>query len=463
MSEKEEGLIKILIVDDDDDYRETYQMLLTRQGYEIAAVDSAAAGLSLLEKEYFPLVITDVRMPGMNGLEFLERLKELYPGMVEVIMVTGYGSVETAVSAMKKGAFSYFIKSHDPAELMTEIQKAEKMIRLSVENRRQANSRQEDVLLNSKSPVMRELWRTVEQVAPSRASILILGESGTGKEVVAQRIHQLGGGEACPFLALNCQQYSEGLMESELFGHEKGAFTGAQALRVGKLEESSGGTVFLDEIGDMDLGTQVKLLRVLETRQIERIGSNRQIHVDFRLISATNQDIRGLVASGRFREDFLYRINTIQLRIPPLRERVEDLEELLSFFIRKFCRETGKRIDRIEENTRSFLMHYHYPGNVRELKNIVERLVILSSGNALRMRSDDQDQGAALRTPKETGGAHQELPPFKEARQEFEKQYIREALDWSHGNITRAARQMGLSRRQLFNKITEYQIQTETE
>lgn len=463
MSEKEEGLIKILIVDDDDDYRETYQMLLTRQGYEIAAVDSAAAGLSLLEKEYFPLVITDVRMPGMNGLEFLERLKELYPGMVEVIMVTGYGSVETAVSAMKKGAFSYFIKSHDPAELMTEIQKAEKMIRLSVENRRQANSRQEDVLLNSKSPVMRELWRTVEQVAPSRASILILGESGTGKEVVAQRIHQLGGGEARPFLALNCQQYSEGLMESELFGHEKGAFTGAQALRVGKLEESSGGTVFLDEIGDMDLGTQVKLLRVLETRQIERIGSNRQIHVDFRLISATNQDIRGLVASGRFREDFLYRINTIQLRIPPLRERVEDLEELLSFFIRKFCRETGKRIDRIEENTRSFLMHYHYPGNVRELKNIVERLVILSSGNALRMRSDDQDQGAALRTPKETGGAHQELPPFKEARQEFEKQYIREALDWSHGNITRAARQMGLSRRQLFNKITEYQIQTETE
>lgn len=463
MSEKEEGLIKILIVDDDDDYRETYQMLLTRQGYEIAAVDSAAAGLSLLEKEYFPLVITDVRMPGMNGLEFLERLKELYPGMVEVIMVTGYGSVETAVSAMKKGAFSYFIKSHDPAELMTEIQKAEKMIRLSVENRRQANSRQEDVLLNSKSPVMRELWRTVEQVAPSRASILILGESGTGKEVVAQRIHQLGGGEARPFLALNCQQYSEGLMESELFGHEKGAFTGAQALRVGKLEESSGGTVFLDEIGDMDLGIQVKLLRVLETRQIERIGSNRLIHVDFRLISATNQDIRGLVASGRFREDFLYRINTIQLRIPPLRERVEDLEELLSFFIRKFCRETGKRIDRIEENTRSFLMHYHYPGNVRELKNIVERLVILSSGNALRMRSDDQDQGAALRTPKETGGAHQELPPFKEARQEFEKQYIREALDWSHGNITRAARQMGLSRRQLFNKITEYQIQTETE
>ncbi|WP_245157173.1 sigma-54-dependent transcriptional regulator [Anaerovorax sp. IOR16] len=449
---------KILIVDDDADYRETYRMLLCSKGYEIVTAGSAKEALDILEDEYFPLVITDILMPGIDGIEFLKQIKSIYNNSIEVIMVTGYGSIETAVQTMKMGAFGYFIKSHDPEEMVLEIKKAEKMMELANIKNQNEMQNSNDVLFGSKNKEMRELWELVQQVAASKASILIMGESGVGKEIVAQRLHQISGRGKRPFIPLNCQHYPENLIESELFGHEKGAFTGALTKRVGKLEETNGGTIFLDEIGDMDLGTQVKLLRVLETKQIERIGSNKLINVDFRLISATNKNVYEKVKEGTFREDFLYRINTIEIHIPPLRKRREDLEDFISFFLQRFSKETGKSILEIEPQTKEFLLNYDYPGNVRELKNIIERLVILSNDGVLRMNQtepmeffEEIDNSAVVK---------EELLSYKEAKQEFEKRYIKEALLACGNNITKTAERMGMSRRQLFNKIVEYKIDT---
>ncbi len=452
-----ENNFKILIVDDDADYRETYQMLLCSKGYEIVTAASAKEALAILEEEYFPLVITDILMPGIDGIEFLRQIKSIYNNAIEVIMVTGYGSIETAVQTMKMGAFGYFIKSHDPEEMVMEIQKVEKLAELT--NLKSSNEMQieKDALFGSKNKEMQELWDLIQQVAASKASILIMGESGVGKEIVAKRLHQISGRGKRPFIPLNCQHYPQNLIESELFGHEKGAFTGALTKRVGKLEETSGGTIFLDEIGDMDLGTQVKLLRVLETRQIERIGSNRLINVDFRLVSATNKNVYEKVKQGSFREDFLYRINTIEIYIPPLRKRREDLEDFILFFIHRFSRETGKVILEVEAKTKEFLLNYDYPGNVRELKNIVERLVILSNDGTLKM-----NQSVQIETfEKNTSSLEQEgLLSYKAAKQEFEKKYIKEALSACGNNITKTAEKMGMSRRQLFNKIAEYKIDT---
>lgn len=458
-------LFKILIVDDEPDYRETFRMLLEQRGYVIATAASAEEALVVLEREYFPLVITDFMMEGLDGVEFLKQVKDVYKQSVEVIMVTGHGSIETAVQTMKMGAFGYFIKSHDPEELIMEIQKVETLVTLKMVQSMNEAQKREEFLLSSKNEEMRRIWDMVGAVADSNANILLTGESGVGKEIVAKRIHQLSGRAEKAFVPINCQHYPEKLIESELFGHEKGAFTGAFARRLGKLEETAGGTIFLDEIGEMDQGTQVKLLRALETRQIERIGSNRLIDVDFRLVSATNRDVDKAVRQGSFREDFFYRINTIEIKIPPLRRRKEDLDELILCFVHRFEKETGKTIGEVEPGTLEFLKSYDYPGNVRELKNMIERMVILSSHGVLRWNGyGNEIQTASGRSavgePKKRD-SDGEWKPYKEAKQEFEKAYITGVLSDCGNNITRAAEKMGLSRRQLFNKITEYQLDTE--
>lgn len=474
-----EKLFKILIVDDEPDYRETYRMLLSRKGYTIETAGSAEEALRILEREYFPLIITDIMMEGLNGVDFLKRVKDSYRQAVEVIVVTGYGSIETAVRTMKMGAFGYFIKSHDPEELMLEIKKAETLVNLRNSQKLNDDRKTEEYLLASRNPEMNRIWETIAVVADSNANILITGESGVGKEIAAKRIHQLSPRKDKAFVPINCQHYPEKLIESELFGHEKGAFTGALSRRLGKLEETAGGTVFLDEIGEMDTGTQVKLLRALETKQIERIGSNRLIDVDFRLVSATNQDIYQAVKQGQFREDFLYRINTIEIRIPPLRNRREDLEELIPFFIGRFEKETGKVIREVDSATLKYLKGYEYPGNVRELKNMIERMVILSKDGVLRWPEEPEtvrgriwesapggdSQGIGSGRPpgqdpsRDPGTVSGEWKPYKEAKREFEKNYIRGVLAGCDYNITRAAEKMGLSRRQLFNKITEYGLE----
>ncbi|WP_312651698.1 sigma-54-dependent transcriptional regulator [Aminipila sp.] len=451
------NLFKILIVDDEEDYRETSKMLLEEFGYRVETAASGAEALKIMEIEYYPLIITDIRMGGLNGIEFLQKVKSIYNQNVEVIMVTGYGSVETAVQTMKMGAFGYFIKSHNPEELILEIEKAKDVIDLKRLNNLHKESREQNYLVNSKNIKMQKVWNLVEKVAESNANILITGESGVGKEIIANKIHTASSRRNKPFVPINCQHYPDKLIESELFGHEKGAFTGAVARRLGKLEETNGGTIFLDEIGEMDLGTQVKLLRVLENHVIERIGSNRLITVDFRLVSATNRDIYAAVEEGLFRKDFLYRINTIEIDVPPLRERPEDIEDLIDFFIAKFAKQTGKKIIGIEPESKAILMKYKYPGNVRELKNIIERMIILSNEGILTLDNKKAYGINTIQYAQEVSHAVTSLS-YKEAKQEFEKQYITGMIAACDGNITHAAERMGMSRRQLFNKIAEYGI-----
>lgn len=446
------GLFKILIVDDDEDYRETYKMLLSKKGYSIETSSSAEQAFEILEKEYYPLIISDIMMPGISGINFLKEVKQLYDKNIEVIMVTGYGSIETAVQAMKIGAFGYFIKSHNPEELILEIEKVRKIFSLQNANKINKNKEKIKHLYTSKNKTMQNVFGLVDRVANSNANILITGESGVGKEIIAQLIHEKSNRLNMPFIPINCQYYSHSLIESELFGHEKGSFTGATSKRIGRLEESNGGTIFLDEIGDMELSTQIKLLRVLETKKIERIGSNKIVDVDFRLVSATNKNLSNAVVDGTFREDLLYRTNTIEIRVPPLRQRREDLEDLIYFFINMFNREMSRGIKTIEDETKSYLLSYSYPGNIRELKNMIERMVVLSNDGVLRRKIDNE------KSETDNINSKEEIITYKEARKEFEIKYILNALKVCNNNITHAANLMGMSRRQLFNKISEYKL-----
>lgn len=446
------GLFKILIVDDDGDYRGTYKMLLSKKGYNIETSSSAKQALEILDKEYYPLIISDIMMPGINGIDFLKEIKKLYDKSIEVIMVTGYGSIETAVQAMKIGAFGYFIKSHNPEELIIEIEKVRKIFSLQNTNKINKYNEKSKHLYTSKNRIMQNVFELVDRVANSNANILITGESGVGKEIIAQLIHEKSNRFNMPFIPVNCQYYSHNLIESELFGHEKGSFTGATSKRIGRLEESSGGTIFLDEIGDMELSTQIKLLRVLETKKIERIGSNKIIDVDFRLVSATNKNLNNAVCDGTFREDLLYRINTIEIKVPSLRQRKEDLEELIYFFINMFNKEMSRGIKTIEDETKTYLLNYNYPGNIRELKNMIERMVVLSNDGVLRRKIDNEKNTLDNTIIKE------EIVTYKEARKDFEIKYINNVLKICNNNITHAADLMGISRRQLFNKISEYKL-----
>ncbi|WP_313343363.1 sigma-54 dependent transcriptional regulator [Sedimentibacter sp.] len=448
------GLFKILIVDDDDDYRETYKMLLKKKGYSIDAAASAEEAYEMLNKDYYSLIISDIMMPGKSGVEFLKDVKEKYSKNIELIMVTGYGSVETAVQSMKIGAFGYFIKSHNPEELIIEIEKVKKIFSLNNVNELNKNNMKSKFLYTSKNKEMRNVYDLVIRVAESNSNVLITGESGAGKEIIANMIHDKSDRANMPFIPINCQYYSSNLIESELFGHEKGAFTGAEHRRIGHLEEANGGTIFLDEIGDMEEPIQIKLLRVLETKQIERMGSNKLINVNFRLISATNKDLKRAVSEEKFREDLYFRINTIEIKIPPLRNRKEDLEDMINFFINRFNKEMGKKIIGIDENTRNQLLNYDYPGNIRELKNIIERLVVLSDGEIIR--------GEIYNSERDTGRSNKyndlDITSYKEAKRNFEINYIIGVLKECNNNITHAAKLMDISRRQLFNKIIEYNL-----
>lgn len=451
-----ERMFSILIVDDEPDYRETLSLLFETLGYRTAQAGSAEEALTLLEQRFFPLVVTDMMMEGMSGIDLLKIVKANYSDEIEVIMVTGYGSIETAVETMKIGAFGYFIKSHDPAELRQEIEKAVEC--LEARKRKLIDSSQDSFVIGSRNPQMARIWALINKVADSNANVLITGESGTGKEIVAKRLHDLSSRRDRPFVPINCQSMPPGLIESELFGYEKGAFTGAGDRHIGKLEQGSGGTVFLDEIGDMSMDIQVKLLRTLENHQIERIGSTQSVDVNFRVVSATNKDIRKEVEEGNFREDLMYRINTFEIHIPPLRDRREDIPDFVEYFIRKYAAETGKYIRGMSDDTKNYLMNYSYPGNIRELKNIVERLVILASKDGILSLEDGRPESGEEGTE---GGRVSHIEPYKEAKRDFEIRYIRDVLKREGGNITWAAEAMGLSRRQLFNKIKELNIRVD--
>lgn len=446
-------IFKILVVDDEKDARESMEILLNRAGYMVKTAATVEAALRMLESEYYHLVVTDIMMPGINGIGFLKKIKEIYKETIEVIMVTGYGSIETAVQTIKMGAFEYFIKGHSPEELLLNIEKVREIIDLKALHHQKNSGDESRYLLSSKSKKMQAVWDMVDEISDTNANVLITGETGVGKEIVANSIHQNSRRSAKLFVPINCQNYPDELIKAELFGYEKGAFTGAHQKRIGKIELSNGGTIFLDEIGETSITTQVLLLRALESKQIERLGSNTLIDVDFRLVSATNRDLYKAVKEGTFRDDFLYRINTIEIRIPPLRERREDIPDLIHFFINKYEKETGKKIIEIEKETENFLLEYPYYGNIRELKNLIERMVILSKNGVLLTSEINSSQSHSTHVKEQ-------VVPYREAKQHFERRYIEEVLEACDLNISRAANKMGISRRQLFNKIKDYQIIT---
>lgn len=443
--------VNILIVDDEADYRDTLSIFFEALGYSTEKVKSAEDALKLLDRKFFPIIVTDMMMDGMSGIDLLKIVKKEYADEIEVIMVTGYGSIETAVETIKTGAFGYFIKSHNPKELQEEVERAAKS--MEIRKWKSIEASKMNFVVSSKNPKMAKIWALVEKLADSDANVLITGESGTGKEIMANRIHELSGRKNEAFVPINCQSIPASLIESELFGHEKGAFTGANESHKGKLEKGNMGTVFLDEIGDMSTDMQGKLLRVLENHQIERVGSNVSIDVNFRVISATNKPLSDMVKEGSFRGDLMYRINTFEIDIPPLRERREDIPTFVNYFTRRYVAKTGKCICGISEDTWQFLLNYNYPGNVRELKNMIERMVILAPKDGI-LHMDDKKGVGYLNEIEDMGV----VEPYRDAKRKWEREYIISILDKENGNITKAADIMELSRRQLFNKMKELNI-----
>ena len=448
--------LKILVVDDEVEYQNVYKMILEDEGYLVETASSGREVLEILREEEFNLVLADLIMDGMNGIELLKEIKKDYEE-TEVIIVTGYGSIESAVEAIKQGAFSYFIKDHEPEELILEIGKVKNIFQLKLENKNlKKEIKAENYLITTQNERFKEIMNIAEKAAKSTASIFIEGESGVGKEIMARYIHNTSNRTGM-FIPVNCQALSDNLLESELFGHEKGSFTGAFEQRIGRFEEANGGTLFLDEIAEIPISVQTKLLRALDTKTIERIGSNKQIKINLRFITATNKDIQSAIAEGEFREDLYFRINTIPLRIPPLRERREDLPMFIDFFLNKYEGELKKKIIKVEDEVMDFLLTYDYPGNIRELKNIVERLVVLSEEGIIKSKYLPKHR-EEIETDNIECMSLDEMPSLKNYRNCLEKKYIEKILIKSKRNMDLAAETLGISKRQLYNKISELTI-----
>lgn len=447
---------RILVVDDEVNIREALAALLESDGYEVAAASSGQKAMEALRQEEFDVVISDLRMEGPSGIDLLRWLRETAPE-TEVIILTAYGTVEGAVEAMKLGAYDYIAKPVDRKRLSLLIEKALEKRRLSAENRnlrRRLSIKEEFSNIIGTSPAIREVFKTISEVAPTNATVLITGESGTGKELVARAIHQRSPRRSQPFVTLNCGALPDTLMESELFGYEKGAFTGALTAKIGRIEAASRGTLFLDEVGDMSLKTQVDLLRVFQDKELRRLGGTSAISVDVRFIAATNRDLKEEIAAKRFREDLYYRLNVVPISMPPLRERKEDIPLLLESFLQEFCSIHRKPQKRLSEGTLELLVRYSWPGNIRELRNLVERLVLLSRKDII----EPNDLPAGIRGENE----QPEITiPLIQPLREVEKTVIRNVLARVTRNRTAAARILGISLRALHYKIKRFGLQEE--
>jgi two-component system NtrC family response regulator/two-component system response regulator HydG len=451
---------RIVVIDDEVNAAAALETLLREDGYEVERAHDARAGLSLLERTEADIVLTDLRMPGMDGLQLLGRVKEIRPETM-VILMTAYGTVKTAVKAMKLGAEDYLGKPIDMEELEVILEKALDKKRLLEETRvlrERVQSKYRFENLVGESPEMLAAFKTIQQVAPSSASLLLLGESGTGKELFAQALHQNSPRRNKPFIKVACAALPETLLESELFGHEKGSFTGATYTRAGRFEMAEGGTLFLDEIGDISPTVQVKLLRFLEEREFERVGGNRTFKVDVRIVCATHRDLRKKLEEGTFREDLYYRLNVIELTIPPLRERPGDIPVLAHHFLRRYAEANGKEIRGIDDEALALLLRHPWPGNVRELENAVERAVVLTAEPVLTAahfptlrRVVAAAIGAAERGPA-LGVA---IPGSTLA--EIEREAILRTLEAVGGSTSRAAALLKISARKIQYKIKEYQ------
>ena len=435
-------MAEILIVEDERAQREALAGYLRKAGYDVV---TAATGKEAFEVKSTPdVVLLDLRLPDMEGIDLLKKLREMNPD-TEIIVITAYGTVRTAVEAMRLGAFDYLTKPVDLDELLLIIgralEKHERDLEVSFLKEEVEKFRPQTGLIGE-SPAIKEVLSMIYRVAPSNATVLITGESGTGKELVARILHAASPRKDRRFVAVSCAAIPESLLESELFGYERGAFTGATKPKPGKFELAHGGTLFLDEIGDLPISLQVKLLRVLQEKEVERLGSTVPRKVDVRIIAATNQDLRKKVEGGSFREDLYYRINTINIHIPPLRERKEDILPLAEFFLRKFSREMGKDIKGFDREARKALLSYQWPGNVRELINVVERAVVLTRKNII---TADLLMLEQLKSPFPT-------------LEELEREHIKKALKISGGNLTRASELLGIHRNTLREKLKKYNL-----
>ena len=447
----------ILIVDDEEGIRQVLSDCLRDEGYRIAAAGDGFEALRLLESEPVDLVILDVWLPNMGGIDVLRKIKADYPE-IEVIVISGHGNINLAVQAVKTGAFDFLEKPLSLEKTITVVQNALKLEELKRENRTlKAGQESEDEMIGS-APGMRRVRELIEQSSGSDSRILILGENGTGKELVAREIHRRSHRASGPFVEVNCASIPETLIESELFGHEKGAFTGALARRKGKFEMAHRGTLFLDEIADMSLATQAKVLRVIQELRFERIGGEQSLSVDLRLIAATNRNIQEEIRLGRFREDLYFRVNVIPIQVPPLRERLEDLDALFDYFLKRFRRPADRPPLALAPEARETLARYSWPGNIRELKNFVERVTIMAEGELIT--PEVVRRYLTMREERERDEAYRGFEAMKltEAKNEFEREFLLRKLGELGGNITRASEALGITPSHLHNKIKKYGI-----
>jgi DNA-binding NtrC family response regulator len=436
--------ISILVVDDEESVRDSLNNWFTEDGYRVECAENARKALAILEAENFDIILADLKMPGMDGLEMLRRIKSLNKDSI-VIVMTAFATVDTAVKALKDGAFDYVTKPFDPDDLSHLIRNASQQITLKKENeslKKRVDSLENIEDLIGKSEALKKVLKEVESVAPTNSSVIITGESGTGKELIARAIHTNSQRKFYPLVSVHCGALTESLLESELFGHEKGAFTGALYNRKGRFEMADSGTIFLDEIATISTKMQIELLRVLETKSFIRVGGNKEITSDFRVICATNRDLKSMVEKGTFREDLYYRLNVMNIHIPPLRERTEDIPLLVEHFIRKYCTSMNKPLITIESAALKRILEYQFPGNIRELENMIERAIVVGNGKKILLK--DLPFGKDL------------IDSSVESLDDFEKAFILQILNKYSWNISRTAQALKVDRVTLYNKIKKY-------
>jgi DNA-binding NtrC family response regulator len=455
---KNTSTASILVLDDEERQQEILSVILEDAGYEVTAMGNPKEALRMIERTDFDLVLTDLRMPEMNGIQFLEAARGFRPEQV-VVVVTAHGSVSSAVEAMKKGALNYLTKPLDKDELLVVVARAVEQARLIQENKLLHSQLRQNYSLENligKHKRMEEVFRLVHKVASRSTTVMIYGETGSGKELVAKAIHQLSQRNSLPMRALNCAAIPGALLESELFGYEKGAFTGAYARKKGLVEEASGSTLFLDEIGDFNMSLQGKILRLLQEKEIQRLGGSEVIRVDVRIISATHRDLGKMMTEDGFREDLYYRLNTFPIVIPPLRDRATDIPLLVDHFLRKF-RDPGKRrVQRVSPAAMGKLVSYSWPGNVRELESVIERATILAEGEIIEERDLPQEVLSPFAISNHCAGI--DVPEAGLDLEALEKHLLTRAMEKSGGVIARAARLLGLTRRTLEYRLDKYGI-----
>jgi DNA-binding NtrC family response regulator len=451
MKKQMESTIRILVVDDEKIIRDGSSRILAKEGYEVITAGSGEEALERYDREPFDLILLDVKMPGMGGIETLRKLKEIDPGLT-VLIVTGYPSTETAVKAIKLGAYDYVTKPFTPDVLRVAVNRALERKTLLNENqhlRQQLKTKDEVDTIIGQSESMRNIYELVRRTAPTDSTVLITGESGTGKELVARAIHNYSLREEGEFVTVDCSSLVETLLESELFGHVKGSFTGAIQAKYGSFELANGGTFFFDEIGNLSLDIQAKLLRAIQEKEIKPVGGEKSIKVDVRIIAATNQDLRQAIAKKSFREDLYYRLNVVPIHISPLRERKEDIPQLVNHFLKKYNRKRAVPVTRVEPETMKLLMSNHWPGNVRELENSIERALILEDGEVLLPGSFPWMAGK--RQMRTLAGSSKVY-----SLEELEKQHIGRVLKETDGHRGKAANLLGIDRKTLYQKIKKY-------